>query len=294
MKNQKMEVSVIIVAYRNGKVLKDSLDSLHQFNDIGTDLEAIVVDNSPEEERVQSFVQESSFPGVRYIPADNRGFGAGNNVGAKAASGEILCFMNPDIIYIEPIFGKAQQKFQEDPALMLFGGKLLNSDRTPGFSFYYDYSSTLRQRTADKIQNRRDHFIPEKMFTSGANLFIRREAFFFAGMFDENLFMYCEEGDLIRRVHQAIPNAKHSYFPEIRMIHLERQSTPKGIESFKREMESSVYYGKKYGLDYRKKIQFEHRYLKIKLPVYRMLQREGVKEIRDAIDYLETEYKELL
>ena len=78
------------------------------------------------------------------------------------------------------------------------------------------------------------------------------------------------------------------------MIHLERQSTPKGIESFKREMESSVYYGKKYELDYRKKIQFEHRYLKIKLPVYRMLQREGVKEIRDAIDYLETEYKELL
>ena len=289
-----MKVSVIIVAYRNGKVLKDSLDSLHQYNDLGSELEVIVVDNSPDDERILSFVKESSFRDVQYIPADNRGFGAGNNIGAQASSGEILCFMNPDIIYIEPVFGKAYQKFQEDPGLMLFGGKLLNSDLSPGFSFYYDYSSTLWHRSMDKIQNKRDHFISESMHTSGSNLFVRRDAFFAAGMFDENLFMYCEEGDLIRRIHQTIPNTKHCYFPELRMIHLERQSTPKGILSFKREIESSVYYGKKYGLDYRKKIRFERRYLKLKLPIYRLLKREGINEIEDSIDFLQTEYKDLL
>ena len=289
-----MKVSVIIVAYRSGKVLKESLDSLYQYNDLGTDLEVIVVDNSPENERVLSFVRDSSFPEVQYIPSDNRGFGAGNNIGARASSGEILCFMNPDIIYIEPVFGKAYQKFQKDPDLMLFGGKLLNSDLSPGFSFYYDYSSTLWQRTMDKIQNKRDHFISEKMFTSGANLFVRRDAFFTAGMFDKNLFMYYEEMDLIRRIRRTIPNTKNAYYPEIRMIHLERQSTPKGIESFKREIESSIYYGKKYRLDYRKKIRFERRYLKLKRLAYRLLKREGAAELQESIHYLESEYKNLL
>ena len=281
-----MKVSVIIVAYKNGDVLKESLDSLRQHNDLGSDLEVIIVDNSPESERVYSSLQTSSFPGARYIPADNRGFGAGNNEGAKASIGEILCFMNPDIIYIEPLFAKAYQKFQHDPDLMLFGGKLLQADRSPGFSFYYDYSSNLWLRTMDKVQNRRDHFIPKKMYTSGSNMFVRREAFFAAGMFDENIFMYNEEMDLIRRIRKAVPGAKNAYFPDIRMIHLERQSTPQGIESFKRGLESSVYYGKKYGLDVRKKIRFEARYARMKLMAYSVLKREGTKELKEQIEYL--------
>lgn len=117
-----MKVSVIIVAYKNGKVLKDSLDSLNRYNDLGSELEVIVVDNSPDGERVAASVQDSFCPDACYIPADNKGFGAGNNRGAKVASGEILCFMNPDILYIEPVFGKVWQKFQEDPLLMLAGG----------------------------------------------------------------------------------------------------------------------------------------------------------------------------
>ena len=289
-------VSVIIVAYRNGQVLKDSLDSLQRFNDLGTDLEVLVVDNSPEGERVLSFVRESAFPAVRYIPADNRGFGAGNNIGAKAASGEILCFMNPDIIYIEPVFGKVWRKFQEDPKLMLAGGKLLNADGALGFSFYYDYSSDLLHRTLDKMQNKRDHFIPEKMYTSGANLFVQREAFFAAGMFDENIFMYYEEMDLIRRIREAVPGARNAYFPEIRMIHLERQSTPVGIGSLKRELDSSIYYGKKYGLDVRKKIRFERSYLKLKQAAGKMMRKNPVEQesVRNSIRLIEDEYGEYL
>ena len=288
------KVSVIIVAYRNGQVLKDSLDSLQQFNDPGPDLEVIVVDNSPEEERVLSFVRDSAFPDIRYIPADNRGFGAGNNIGAKAASGEILCFMNPDIIYIEPVFGKVRQRFQEDRDLMLAGGKLLNADGAPGFSFYYDYSSDRLHRTLDKVQNKRDHFIPEKMYTSGANLFVRREAFFAAGMFDENIFMYYEEPDLIRRIRETVPGARNGYFPEVRMIHLERQSTPVGTGSLKRELDSSIYYGKKYGLDVRKKIRFEWSYLRLKRSLGKLMKKSSdeMKWLNEAIRFIEEHYGE--
>lgn len=291
-----MKVSVIIVAYKNGKILKDSLDSLWKYNDLGRDLEVIVVDNSPEDERVLPSAQASSFPDVRYIPADNRGFGAGNNRGAEAASGEILCFMNPDILYIEPVFGRAYQKFQDDPDLVLFGGKLLQEDLSPGFSFYNDYSSTLWLRSMDKVQNRRDHFIPEKMYTSGANLFIRRNAFFAAGMFDENIFMYYEEMDLIRRIRKAIAGAKNAYFSDIRMIHLERQSTPKGTASLKRELDSSIYYGKKYGLDVMKKIRFEHSYLRLKRNAGRIMRKseEEIEWLNEAIRFIEEQYRDYL
>lgn len=291
-----MKVSVIIVAYRNGKVLKDSLDSLQQFNDLGSDLEVIVVDNSPEEERILSFVQESAFSGVQYIPADNRGFGAGNNAGAKIASGKILCFMNPDIIYIEPVFGKVYLKFQDNSNLMLAGGKLLNPDLSWGFSFYYDYSSNLLHRSLDKVQNRWDHFIPEKMYTSGANLFVRREAFFAAGMFDENIFMYYEEMDLIRRIRTAVPGARNAFFPDIRMIHLERQSSPKGIASLKRELDSSIYYGKKYGLNVQKKIRFERSYLKLKQVTGKMMgkNRSELELINHSMRLIEEEYGEYI
>ena len=291
-----MKISVIIVAYKSGSVLKDSLDSLGQYNDLGSDLEVITVDNSPESERVYSSVQDSSCPGVRYIPAENRGFGAGNNTGAKASAGEILCFMNPDILYIEPVFGKIYQKFQEDPNLMLAGGKLLNSDLTPGFSFYYDYSSDLLHRTLDKVQNRRDHFIPEKMYTSGANLFVRREAFFATGMFDENIFMYYEEPDLIRRIRRAVPGARNDFIPDVRMIHLERRSTPKGTDSLKRELDSSIYYGKKYGLDVQKKIRFEWSYLRLKRSLGKLLKKSGdeMHWLDEAICFIEEHYGEYL
>lgn len=287
-----MKISVIIVAYRNGKILKDSLNSLHQYNDLGSDLEVIVVDNSPEGEQVLSTVRDSFFPDVRYIPADNRGFGAGNNIGAEVSFGEILCFMNPDIIYIEPVFNKVYRKFQEDMNLMLAGGKLLQADLSGGFSFYYDFSSTLWLRTMDKFRNKKDQFIPEKMYTSGANLFVRREAFFAAGMFDENIFMYYEEMDLIRRIRKTVPRAKNAYFSDIRMIHLERRSTPKGIESFRRSIESSIYYGNKYGLDVRKKIRFEHFYLRLKRNAGKMLRKNGdeIEWLNEAIRFIEDQY----
>lgn len=35
------------------------------------------------------------------------------------------------------------------------------------------------------------------------------------------------------------------------------------------EMDSCIYYGKKYGLDYKKKIRFEYRYYKLKRVIYK-------------------------
>ena len=134
-----IKISVIIVAYKSANILKRCLDSIAKYNDLGDELEVIVVDNSPEGFRVQSEIEKSNYKNFKYIAADNKGFGAGNNIGAKVAGGEILAFLNPDIILIEPIFKGIYQEFLQDSKVEMLGVKLLYEDMKIGFSFYYDY-----------------------------------------------------------------------------------------------------------------------------------------------------------
>ena len=101
-----MKISVIIVAYKSGDILVKCLDSIAKYNDIEDELEVIVVDNSPEDERIERDLAKSQYKNYRYIPSDNRGFGAGNNQSRYINRGN-PCILNPDIILIEPILKKS-------------------------------------------------------------------------------------------------------------------------------------------------------------------------------------------
>ena len=80
--------SVIIVSYKKLDILIDCLDSIYKYNDIGDKLEIIVVDNSPED-NIYNYIK-SNYNDVRILKSENKGFGAGNNLGAKIARGEYL------------------------------------------------------------------------------------------------------------------------------------------------------------------------------------------------------------
>ena len=80
---------------------------------------------------------------------------------------------------------------------MLMGGKLLFEDLKPGFSFYFDYKPSIIKKWSLKLWNRKDRYDEKNMYIAGADLFVRRDAFCEAGKFDENIFMYYEEPDLI-------------------------------------------------------------------------------------------------
>ena len=289
-----MKISVIIVAYKSGDILVKCLDSIAKYNDIEDELEVIVVDNSPEDERIERDLAKSQYKNYRYIPSDNRGFGAGNNQGVDISTGEILAFLNPDIMLIEPIFKKVWEKFQKEKDLMLMGGKLLFEDLKPGFSFYFDYKPSIIKKWSLKLWNRKDRYDEKNMYIAGADLFVRRDAFYEAGKFDENIFMYYEEPDLIRRLRKVQKDCKIVYEPGIRMIHLEKKSTPMSMKMIGHEMDSCIYYGKKYGLDYKKKIRFEYRYYKLKKMIYRVLKNQKAERMNEIIQYLNENYIKIL
>lgn len=213
-----MKVSVIIVAYKSGDVCAKCLKSIEEYNDLGNELEVIVVDNSPKDEKIHSYIDGILSCKFQYIEADNSGFGAGNNIGFHASVGEVVVFLNPDIILIEPVFKKIFTILNTEEKIKLLGGKLLNENRESGFSFYYEYNTSFIRNFTIKIWNRLNYFDEKKMFISGANLCVRRQEFEAIGKFDENIFMYYEESDIIRRMREMYPDGVVAFNKDIRLI----------------------------------------------------------------------------
>lgn len=287
-------MSLIIVAYKSGEILKQCLNSIQTYNDLGNELEVIVVDNSPTEENVKSFVFESTFKKIHYITSVNNGFGTGNNIGAKVATGEILGFINPDIIFIGPIFKTIYKSFAANQKLGTLGIKLLHKDLTPAYSFYYDINDSMFKNYTIKFKNKLDAFNSKTMFTTGADIFITKALFNNIGMFDENIFMYHEEIDLKKRILKYDPSLQISYNKNLKAIHLEGATTTPSKERVKQALQSAIYVGKKHDLDYRKAIKTEIECYNISRVIYFFINKKSFLKYTEIVNYLKYEFKEYL
>jgi len=84
-------ISVIIVNFNSGPFLRESVSHLKRCRGA---VDVIVVDNASTDLSAEFCHTEL---GVQFFPLDsNIGFGAACNLGAKAARGQILLFLNPD------------------------------------------------------------------------------------------------------------------------------------------------------------------------------------------------------
>lgn len=289
-----MKVSLVIVAYKNGNILLDCLNSIEKYNDLKDELEVIVVDNSPINERVESFVRQSNMQNIQYIPSNNKGFGAGNNVGAKVSQGEIIGFINPDIVLIEPIFKQIYSDFKKNSNLAIEGIRLLKKDLSPGYSFYFEYNTKVWRNWTIKLWNKLGCFNGKNMFITGANLFVRKDMFMNVGMFDENIFMYFEESDVTSRIKNKYPHAEVKFNKGLKMIHLEGGCTDASKECIKMSWDSMIYYGKKNHLNYKKKVRFEYGYYKFKKCIFSLISQSKKKEYTELLEFLKQNYPEYL
>jgi len=232
--NETCAMSVVIVSYRNYKVLQDCLKSIVKFNDLQDGLEVIVVEQSPEGDLYSRL--RSDFPWVRAIRNENRGFGAGNNVGVRAASGKYLLLLNPDTILVEPVFRFAVDQFEHNANLGLFGVRLLNENGERNQSFYFRKPyGILRGSLLYRFCDARDKFMPHAMYITGADMFVRSDAFVKVGGFDERMFLYFEETYLCTRLNEA--GYRIGYCPQRQIVHLEGQSTI-SVDVFRRRLDS--------------------------------------------------------
>ena len=266
------ELSIIIVSYNCLPLIKQCIASINTYNDIGDALELIIVDNSDDDKTIE-WLKETR-PDIISIANENRGFGQGNNVGARVASGKYLLFLNPDTVLVEPVFRFAIEKFESDAKLGLFGVRLLDSVCKRNNSFGLRWVSGMASTIMNDVFVAADVFIPSRMFTLGADIFIRRDLFFEIGKFDEAFFMYCEEADLCNRVNEH--GMKNRFFREKSMMHVEgkTQKSPDILRTYRRLTESRQHYCSKYGLDFSKNLLREFRYCKFKRAVFRAMKKD--------------------
>ena len=272
-----MKLSVIIVSYENCEILRDCIESIKKFNDLKDDTEIIISDNSITNNVYEMVKKE--YPDVQIIKNNNIGFGPANNRAVDISSGEYLLFLNPDTILLEPIFQFTVDKFEQQSNLALFGIKLLNVNGTANNSFFAMDNYTLSWTLLMKVFSKFDIYLDGKMYIAGADLFVRKSAFEAAGRFDENIFMYYEEPDLIKRIKNLPNDYITSFFPEKKMIHLEGATENKDAISTVKKVERLLvtyrYYCDKWNISFIKNVRQMRKYQILKKNVSDLTRNYG-------------------
>jgi hypothetical protein len=200
-----MNLTIIIVTYNSGHVLETCISSLGNFK-----TNVLVVDNNSGDDTVR----KARGCGVRVIQnGANVGFGRAANRGAQEASGQTICFLNPDCEPQIDFFPRGLSVLEGHPKRCAVP-QIIRHDGsvTEGMQFGY----TRKKLFWDMIQtnygeSRLTRWLkkhPRFHDTSwtwplGTCLLIQRNFFLSLNGFDERYFMYCEDVDLGRRVWDA-------------------------------------------------------------------------------------------
>lgn len=250
------DVSVTICSWNTKEDLRRCLASLMEQE--GVNLEVIVVDNASEDGSPE--MVESEFPEAILIRNQtNVGFGAGHNLAFAQASGEVLMPLNSDAIVHPGCLRILVDFLRSDPTVGIAAPKLLNPDGSLQYScrrFPTPAAAVFRNTFLGKLfpKNRFareylmtdwDHSQPRDVdWVSGAAFGLRRSVYEQIGGFDERFFMYLEDVDLCKRVHEA--GYRVVYVPDAVVTHKIGASTDRVANRMIRQFHRSMllYYKK--------------------------------------------------
>lgn len=195
-------VTVIVLNYNGLKHLQNCFESLVQLDYPKDCLELMLVDNASSDGSVE-YIQKQ-YPQVKVVRnSENLGFAAGNNVGARAALGQYVVFLNNDM-WVDPQFIHGLVKaVQSDSEVVCAGAKILNWDGTR-----YDFAGGAMHFSGNAFQiglnepvraERYAEIVPI-LFACGGAMIIDRQLFLQVGGFDEDYFIYFEDVDLCWRL----------------------------------------------------------------------------------------------
>lgn len=190
-------VTVVVLNYNGLEHLEPCFHSLMALDYPAQRLELLLVDNGSSDGSV-AFMKKR-FPAVRLIRNErNLGFAGGNNVGVRAAQGELVAFLNNDM-RVEPHWlRELVAPFKAGTDVAAVGGKILSWDgKRIDFAaaamniFGYGYQLGAGQRADDDSAE-----VRPMLFVCGGNMAVRRQAYLDAGGFDDDYFAYYEDADL--------------------------------------------------------------------------------------------------
>jgi len=235
-------VSVIIVNYNTGAVLRGALEALEG----GEQCEVIVVDNASTDDATQAV--RGDHPWVHWIQlGSNLGFGAANNRGAREASGDVLLLLNPDASISSEALELVHAICVDSSDTGAIGFRQVDEEGCWQLSVGLEpslVSELARKVLQDNLDAGRhrigqvvDRLLSrptEVAWVAGSALAIRRSVFERVGGFDERFFLYFEDIDLCLRVRQEVGPVV--YDPRVTLTHI------RGVSARTAPKRSRVYY----------------------------------------------------
>ena len=236
----------------------DLIDGLLSSFEPGEDRKLFLIDNSPEKEDRYNDLANVTY----YFVGKNIGYGAAHNIGLKKAielNSKYHIVLNPDV-HFEPSVIDALATYadaHEDVVYML--PKVLYPDGE------MQYLCKLLPTPSDLIFRR---FLPQvgaikrkndryTLKTSGYNkimnppclsgcfMFLRTKTIQEENLFfDDRYFMYCEDFDLIRRLHRV---GKTLYYPDETIVHDHARESYRNWKMLRVHIRSACRYFNKFG-----------------------------------------------
>ena len=208
MSDIKSSVSIVIPHWNNVDVLSECLESIS--NTDFENFDTIVVDNASTDNSVASV--RSNYPNVKLIENDkNYGYAGGCNIGAEAASGDFLIFLNNDTVQEKDWISNLIKPINSDDKIAAVQPKILNYyDRnvfdyaggSGGHMDIYCFPFARGRIFSFQENDEGQYNNKEKCFwSSGTCFMVRRELFQKSGGFDESFFAHMEEIDLCWRLY---------------------------------------------------------------------------------------------
>ncbi len=225
------EISVVLCAYNGAPGVERCLRALRE-QTIAEALELIVVDDGSSDDTAEV----AGRGGARVVrhPA-NRGLAAARNSGIRAASADIIAFVDDDCIP-EPNWAERLLGAYDDDHVAGVGGLIVALSGEGIIGSYLERHNPLgpmeielgrsnrlcyrllqyakRQWSTERRDERRPVYA-----LVGANMSFRRRGLIQAGMFDPRFTFGAEELDLARRVHLRCPEAQLLLEPSARVRH---------------------------------------------------------------------------
>lgn len=248
-------VTASIVLYKNKRdELKRAIES---FLNTKLHVHLYLIDNSPTPELENIYIDNR----VEYFYLNaNRGFGAAHNVILKRPHmmGKYHIILNPDI-YFKNGTTEALVNYMENNQMV---GNVMPKVTYPDGSLQYlckllptplDWigrmflpSKSLRDKLNYRFEMRFSNYDKETNvpYLSGCFMFLRTSVIKELGVFDESIFMYGEDTDLNRRIHNKY---RTMYFPHATIVHKHERGSHKNIHLFWIHVKAAIYYFNKWG-----------------------------------------------
>ena len=217
-------IAAVVVTYDALPWIEQCLDSLRG-------VETVLVDNGSSDGTVV-FVREC-YPDVRVIEAENRGLGAGWNIGLRETSGTYALLLNADAWLTDGSLARLLDFADTRPRAAVIGPRLLNPDGTlqrsvRGFPTLWrlatEYFFLRRLAPRSSALNAFyaggfDHDeVREVEVVMGACMLLRREAVEQVGDCDEDYFLFSEETDWCFRFREG--GWQVVFFPGVECVHV--------------------------------------------------------------------------